>query len=71
MDFFIRDADSLVPVEVKANVDGKYNITVNDRDYEVYIYTFQRGEVIYSFVCPDMTGYFKFYYISQNVEDAA
>ena len=42
-----------------------------DRDYEVYIYTFQRGEVMYSFVCPDQTGYFKFYYISQNNESAA
>ena len=63
-----KGIEDLVTTEVFSDVA---NVDSYDRDYEVYIYTFQRGEVIYSFVCPDMTGNFEFYYISQNVEDAA
>ncbi len=42
-----------------------------DRDYEVYIYTFRRGDVLYSFVCPNRAGYFEFYYVSQDEEETA
>ena len=42
-----------------------------DRNYEVYIYTFRRGDVIYSFVCPNQAGYFEFYYVSQDEDEAA
>ncbi len=42
-----------------------------DRDYEVYIYSFRRGEIIYSFVCPGKAGYFEFYYVSQDEEETA
>ncbi len=42
-----------------------------DRDYEVYIYTFRRGDVLYSFVCPNRAGYFEFYYVSQDGDEAA
>ena len=34
-----------------------------DRSYSVYIYTFQRGEVIYSFVCKEKSDNFDFYYL--------
>ena len=35
-----------------------------DRNYIVYIYTFQRGEILYSFVCNDDSDYFDFYYVT-------
>ncbi len=41
-----------------------------DDDYSIYIYTFARGDVLYSFVCTDQNGYFEFYYMTQNSEDA-
>ena len=40
-----------------------------DMDYVVYIYTFQRGEVFYSFVCKDDSGYFDFYYVTSADDD--
>ncbi len=40
-----------------------------DNDYTVYIYSFKRGDIVYSFVCQDKSDYFEFYYISTD-EDA-
>ena len=41
-----------------------------DRAYSVYIYTFKRGEVTYSFVCKEKSEYFDFYYLMNADEDA-
>ncbi|MDC7293998.1 MULTISPECIES: hypothetical protein [unclassified Butyrivibrio] len=42
-----------------------------DRDYSVYIYTFLRGEIAYSFVCKEKSEYFEFYYLSNANDDDA
>lgn len=63
-----KGVQNLDTTEVFSDVS---NVESYDSDYEVYIYTFQRGDVFYSFVCPDQTGDFKFYYISQENESAA
>ena len=41
-----------------------------DDDYPVYIYSFKRGDIVYSFVCKDKTDGFEFYYMSRDEEDA-
>ena len=41
-----------------------------DRAYSVYIYTFKRGEVTYSFVCKEKSEYFDFYYLMNADEEA-
>lgn len=35
-----------------------------DNTYVVYIYSFRRGDLVYSFVCPGKAEYFAFYYVS-------
>lgn len=45
-------------------------VTSYDSSYPVYIYSFKRGDVIYSFVCTDKVDSFKFYYMSKDEEDA-
>ncbi|MCR4909348.1 MAG: hypothetical protein K5985_11015 [Lachnospiraceae bacterium] len=47
------------------------DIVVNDfdRGYQVYIYSFKRGGLVYSFVGKDKDGYFEFYYITEGSEE--
>lgn len=47
------------------------DIIINDFDatYPVYIYTFQRGDLIYSFVCNQKGGYFDFFEIMESGAD--
>ena len=43
------------------------DILVNsyDKEYKVYVYTFMKGDLMYSFVSPDSSGDFEFYYITK------
>ena len=47
------------------------DIIINDFDttYPVYIYTFNRGDLIYSFVCNQKGGYFDFFEIMESGAD--
>lgn len=47
------------------------DIVVNgyDEDYTVYVYSFRRGDLIYSFVCKEAGGEFAFYGISDGGSD--
>ena len=36
-----------------------------DNDYKVYVYSFRKGDLIYSFVSPDSGGNFEFYSIAK------
>ena len=42
-----------------------------DRSYVVYIYSFQRGDVMYSFVCPNAGELFEFYYVTGAGDESA
>lgn len=42
-----------------------------DRDYVVYIYSFKRGDLVYSFVCPGQGDTFEFYYITGAGDESA
>ena len=60
-------------VDMDTTVNYSDDIVVNDfqRDYGIYIYSFQRGSLIYSFVCKGRNGNFDFYEISEASEEAA
>lgn len=49
------------------------DIIVNDiaTDYPVYVYTFKRGSLVYSFVCKERGGSFEFYEIMDDGESEA
>ncbi len=53
-------------VEVDENDIFSDVVEVSDFDsrYVVFIYSFQRGDLIYSFVCNGQSDYFEFYYVS-------
>lgn len=57
---------------VKMDIDQAFSdvaeVNSFDRDYSVYIYTFLRGEITYSFVCKEKSDYFEFYYL-MNADD--
>ena len=42
-----------------------------DRKYVVYIYSFRRGDVMYSFVCKEKGADFDFYYITGAGDESA
>ena len=60
------------PVEM--DVDNTFSdvteVNSFDRDYTVYIYTFLRGEVTYSFVCKEKSDYFDFYYLTSANDES-
>ncbi len=60
------------PVEM--DVDNTFSdvteVNSFDRDYTVYIYTFLRGEVTYSFVCKERSDYFDFYYLTSANDES-
>ena len=60
------------PVKIDADQTFTDVTEVNsfDRDYTVYIYTFLRGDVTYSFVCKEKSEYFEFYYLTNANDDA-
>ena len=53
-----------VEVESEAPFDDVINIQSFDSGYIVYIYSFKRGDLIYSFVCNGQSDHFDFYYVS-------
>ncbi len=70
----VLNASSMaVSGRVNMNTTETYtdDIIINDFDttYPVYIYTFNRGNLIYSFVCNMKGGYFDFYEIMESGAD--
>jgi len=60
-----------VEMDTTENYSDDIVINAIDDTYNVYIYTFSRGSLVYSFVCNDKGGYFDFYEIMESEEDAA
>ena len=58
--------------KVDMNVDRTFSDVTQvidfDRNYPVYIYSFRRGELLYSFVCEDGADYFEFFYVTSEDE---
>ncbi len=61
------------PVEMNATFaySDVTEVESYDTDYVVYVYTFQRGEVFYSFVCKEKSDYFEFYYVTSADDETA
>ncbi len=61
-----------VQMEVDNSFSDVATIEEYDRNYPVYIYSFQRGELLYSFVCGEREDEFVFYFITgaDGAEDA-
>ena len=59
------------PVDMKLNQSFSDAAEVRDFDsnYVVYIYSYQRGEVVYSFVCGENKNSFEFYYLTSADEE--
>lgn len=55
------------PVDTDSQENFSDDIFVNqyDNNYKVYVYTFRKGDLMYSFVSPDSNGYFEFYSITE------
>ena len=68
-----RVFDGPIDMETDNTFSDVAQIISYDRDRIVYIYSFQRGDIIYSFVCPEKGDTFEFYYITgaEEQEDAA
>ena len=68
----LSDRRSTLKGRVNMDTTAVYtdDIVVNsfDQDYSVYIYTFRRGDLIYSFVCNEQGGTFAFYEIQAGGE---
>ncbi len=54
-----------VKTDTEENFSDDIFVNSYDRDYKVYVYTFMKGDLMYSFVSPDSSGDFEFYYISK------
>ncbi len=54
-----------VTMDTEENFSDDIFVNDYDRSYKVYVYTFRKGDLMYSFVSPDSNGDFEFYYISK------
>ncbi|MCR4589443.1 MAG: hypothetical protein K5668_01315 [Lachnospiraceae bacterium] len=66
-----RAFNGRVNMDTTENYSDDIIINAIDDNYNVYIYTFSRGNLIYSFVCNDKGGFFDFYEIMESEESAA
>ena len=68
-----RVFDGPIDMETDNTFSDVAQVIGYDRDSIVYIYSFQRGDIIYSFVCTEKGDTFEFYYITgaEEQEDAA
>ena len=57
--------DGKVKTDTEENFSDDIFVNSYDRDYKVYVYTFMKGDLMYSFVSPDSNGDFEFYYITK------
>ena len=57
-----------VSMDVDLTFTDVAEVNSYDRSYSVYIYTFELGEVTYSFVCKEKSDHFDFYYL-MNADD--
>ena len=55
------------PIQTHSTENFSDDIFVSgyDSTYKVYVYTFRKGDLMYSFICPDSSGNFEFYSISE------
>lgn len=55
-----------VDMDIKQDFTEAYTINQYDDTYEVYIYSFQKGGLVYNFICRDRNSGFLFYYIEKG-----
>jgi hypothetical protein len=60
-----------VDMDVNREFSDVAEINSFDRDYVVYIYSFRRGDIMYSFVCKEKSDYFEFYYLTGAGDESA
>ncbi len=60
-----------VDMDVNQEFSDVAEINSFDRDYVVYIYSFRRGDIMYSFVCKEKSDYFEFYYLTGAGDESA
>ncbi|MCR5510438.1 MAG: hypothetical protein K6F54_05760 [Lachnospiraceae bacterium] len=57
-------------MEVSSAFSDVFEVDTYDDSFPVYIYSFKRGEIVYSFVCTSKDGNFEFYYLTRDEEGA-
>lgn len=67
-----RTLNGKVAMEMSAQYSDDIIVNSMDMDYTIYVYTFERGDLVYSFVCKEKGGKFAFYEImsSGNGDDS-
>ncbi len=64
-----RTLKGKVDMEVEAVYTDDIIVNSMDMDYTIYVYTFKRGDLVYSFVCDEKGGNFAFYEIMEGGGD--
>ena len=71
----LSETENVFSGKVKMDVDQTFSdvaeVNDYDRNYVVYIYSFRRGDLVYSFVCPNEGDSFEFYYITGAGNESA
>lgn len=66
----LNDRQNTLKGRVKMDTDSIYSddivVSSIDSDYTVYVYSFRRGDLLYSFVCGEPNGTFAFYEIQSG-----
>ncbi len=65
-----RAVNGKVKMDTTQNYSDDIIINAIDNSYNVYIYTFNRGDLVYSFVCNQKGGHFDFYEIMDSGADS-
>ncbi len=60
-----------VSIELTSEYEDYYEVTGWDKNYSIYLYSFHRDGLIYSFICQEREQLFSFYTIEQMEEEAA
>ena len=71
----MNESETILSGRVDMDIDQTFSDVAEvksfDRDYVVYIYSFQRGDVLYNFVTPGADRNFEFYYITGAGDESA
>ncbi len=71
----LNDKKKIFQGKVKMDISQEFSdvamVNSFDRQYPVYIYSFRRGDIIYSFVCGQEGEEFEFYYITGAEDESA
>ncbi len=71
----INEKGRIFQGEVDMDIDQTFSdvaqINSYDRNYPIYIYSYRRGDIIYSFVCGQKGEEFEFYYVTGAEDESA